>query len=131
MASLADRYLQEIPECSTLHPRISPTNTLPTKKSDQDEGIWFYYSAGGSANSRGDVPWNVAEKRALTPKECIEYFAADRDMYKAENAQLRREHKEAMAAKDLEVERLQAGAPESSESEGGGEEGGGEPRARV
>ena len=40
--------------------------SVPSKlKSDKDKAIPLYHSVGGSADSRGEVPWNDTEKRAF------------------------------------------------------------------
>ena len=48
-------------------------------KSDRDKNVPSYYSVGGSADGRGEVPWNVAEKRAMTPAEGVEWLANERE----------------------------------------------------
>ena len=49
-------------------------------KSDKDKNVPSYYSVGGSADGRGEVPWNVKEKRAMTPAEGVEWLANERDI---------------------------------------------------
>ena len=48
------------------------------QKSDTDPAVPFYYSVGGSYSSRGQVPWNGALKRAMTPAEGVEWLATNR-----------------------------------------------------
>ena len=57
--------------------------SVPSKlKSDKDKKVPFYYSVGGSADSQGDVPWNDAEKRALTVAEGIEWLQSTNEELK-------------------------------------------------
>ena len=51
-------------------------NLPKRQKSDRD--IPYYYGANSWTN-QGDVPWNEAEKRALTPAEGIQILVAERD----------------------------------------------------
>ena len=44
-------------------------------KSHEDNSVPFFYSCGGSYERQGHVPWSVAEKRALTPAEGVEWLA--------------------------------------------------------
>ena len=48
------------------------------KKLKRDEDIPHYYGCN-SWRKQGEVPWNEAEKRALTPAEGIQILVAERD----------------------------------------------------
>ena len=48
------------------------------KRQKRDDDIPYYYGANSWQN-QADVPWNEAEKRALTPAEGIQVLAAQRD----------------------------------------------------
>ena len=48
------------------------------KRQKRDDDIPYYYGANSWQN-QADVPWNEAEKRALTPAEGIQILTAQRD----------------------------------------------------
>ena len=57
--------------------------SVPSKlKSDKDKKVPFYYSVGGSADSRGEVLWDDAKKRAMTPAEGIEWLQRENEELK-------------------------------------------------